>query len=69
MIPDLNIADYLTTAQFAAMVGCSTETVKKYCQDEKIEAEKVIDRWLIHRSQVPIFKQERKPRGRPPRDN
>jgi excisionase family DNA binding protein len=69
MIPNLDLKQYVTTAEFAAMVGCSTETIKKYCQEGRIEADKIADRWLIHRSQAKTFKQQQRPRGRPPRNS
>lgn len=57
----------LTTAQFAAAVNTSTETIKKYCQKHTIAGFKVGNSWIIPKSEVDRFKNERRPRGRPPK--
>lgn len=57
----------LTTAEFAALVNTSTETIKKYCQNHIIAGVKVGNSWIIPKSEVARFKNERRPRGRPPK--
>lgn len=57
----------LTTAQFAELVGASTDTIKKYCQRKAIAGIKAGNSWLIPKSEVARFTEARRPRGRPPR--
>lgn len=57
----------LTTAQFAELVGSSTDTIKKYCQRGAILGIKAGNSWLIPKAEVDRFTQARRPRGRPPR--
>lgn len=55
----------LTTKQAAAILGIAARTVKDYCQDGKLKAQKFGRDWLIEEKDLAAFQQERKPRGRP----
>lgn len=63
---------YLTTAEAAAELGLTTDTVKRYCNapEPRIKGEKVGNGWMIPRSAIEEFKKaERDNRGRPRKKN
>jgi len=61
----IEINDYLSTAQVAAKLSLTTDTVKKYCQSGKIAAIKAGQSWLISKSEVARYRKNRQPAGRP----
>jgi excisionase family DNA binding protein len=58
---------YLTTAQAAKELGLTTDTVKRYCNQEpqRIKGEKVGNSWMIPESEVEKFERDEYGRGRP----
>ena len=60
--------DVVTTAEFAEAVGLSIDTIKSHCQRKSINAVKVGGKagvWVISKSELVRFKNERRSRGRP----
>ena len=58
---------YLTTAQAAKLLRVTTDTVKRYCNQEpqRIKGEKVGNGWLIPRSAIDEYMAEENTMGRP----
>lgn len=66
-MPVLN--GYLTVQEAASVVGVHAETVKRFCREGRLHAEKVNNAWLIHQDVIRRFAETySEPRGRPPRE-
>lgn len=61
----IDTKDYFTTAQAAAELELSTETVKKYCQKQIISGLKFGNSWMVPKKEIRRYMKERKERGRP----
>lgn len=59
---------FLTTKQFAERLGDGTkpDTIRKYCEREKIKGNKLGRDWFIPLPEFARFVRERQPVGRPP---
>ena len=47
--------DYLSVIEAAAVLGVHWETVKRLCREGRIPAEKVHNKWLIHKDNLHKF--------------
>ena len=47
--------DYLTVVEAADILGVHWETVKRLCREGRIPAEKVHNKWLIHKDNLREF--------------
>lgn len=50
-----DLMDYATTVEVARMLGCSEETVQRYCREGRLKAEMVGGSYLIERKQLAGF--------------
>ena len=64
----INLDEWLTTAQVAAMMGCTIHNVQKHIVRGNFEARKVFDRWLVSRSSVESYLANPPKRGRKPKE-
>lgn len=63
-MPVLN--GYMTVQEAASVVGVHAETVKRFCREGRLEAEKVNNAWLVHEDVIFRFAETySEPRGRP----
>ena len=49
------LGNYLSVVEAAAVLGVHWETVKRLCREGRIPAEKVHNKWLIHKEQLQEF--------------
>jgi excisionase family DNA binding protein len=56
---------YYTTAQAAELLGVETDTVKVYCNTDRIKGEKVGHIWMVPESEIKRYKQDESNLGRP----
>ena len=61
----INLDNFFTTAEAAAELGLSTDTLKKYCQLKRFRTEKVGRQWLVLREDIIKYQQDRREPGRP----
>lgn len=62
----LQLAEYMTSATAAKILGASQVTVSQLCQHGKLPALKIANRWLIPGDALKIFAEDYVPkRGRP----
>ena len=47
--------DYLSVVEAADVLGVHWETVKRLCREGRIRAEKVHNKWLIHKHDLKRF--------------
>ena len=59
--------EWLTTAQVAAMMGCGQPNVQRLIREGRLQAQKVVDRWLVSRSSVEAHLANPPKRGRKPK--
>lgn len=66
--------DYLTTEEAGQVLGLSTDSVRRYCNNAmsddpsvrpKLEGISVGRSWLIHRKEIERYQKERNTKGRP----
>lgn len=55
----------MTTTEAADRLGLKPETIKDYCRQGTVAAEKIGPLWWITAREVERFRRERRPRGRP----
>lgn len=66
--------DYLNCSDAAVELGLSSDSVRRYCNNEKegktpcLKGLQIGREWLIHKSEIARYKKERNGRGRPPGD-
>lgn len=60
---------YLDTNQAAKALGLHPQSVKIYCQKGKLNAVKVGRSWMISKSEVLRYKEDRASPGRPRKDD
>ena len=46
------LGNYLSVVEAAAVLGVHWETVKRLCREGRIPAEKVHNKWLIHKDNL-----------------
>jgi excisionase family DNA binding protein len=56
---------YYTTAEAADLLGVKTDTVKMYCNTNRIKGEKVGHIWMVAESEIERYKQAESSLGRP----
>ena len=56
---------YYTTAEAAELLGVETDTVKVYCNTDRIKGEKVGHIWMVPESEIKRYKQDESNLGRP----
>lgn len=58
---------YFTTAEAAAELGVSTDSIKRYCNatPPRLKAEKVGHSWMIPKSEIERYKKTASATGRP----
>lgn len=61
----IDTTDFMTTAQAAKALDLSVDTIKKYCQQGDLSGVKVGSIWLVPKSEIKRYKEERKDVGRP----
>ena len=49
------LGNYLSVVEAAAVLGVHWETVKRLCREGRIPAEKVHNKWLIHKDNLREF--------------
>jgi len=49
------LRDYLSVVEAADVLGVHWETVKRLCREGRIPAEKVHNKWLIHKDNLREF--------------
>jgi excisionase family DNA binding protein len=59
--------DILTVPQVAKELGITENTVRQYCQAGRL-GQKIGRQWLITRHELETFKEQRRPPGRPPKE-
>lgn len=57
--------DVLTVTEAASALGLSTEMVRRHCSEGHITAKRSSSGWLIDRSELDRFRQQKRSRGRP----
>lgn len=67
--------DYVSCSDAAALLGLSSDSVRRYCNNRKegktpsLHAIQIGREWLIHKSEIARYKRERVGRGRPSDDH
>lgn len=67
----VNFGEWLTTAQVAQVLNCGLHNVRRLIKSGSLQAEKVLDRWLVSRSSLDAYienppKPGPKPKGSKP---
>lgn len=66
--------DYMNCSEAAEALGLSSDSVRRYCNNEKegktpsLKGMQIGREWLIHKAEVARYKKERNDRGRPPNE-
>ena len=62
------LGEYLDVVEAAKLLGVHWETVKRLCREGNIRAQKVHNKWLIHKRDIDAFAQVyNKQRGKRPK--
>ena len=62
------LGEYLDVVETAKLLGVHWETVKRLCREGNIPAQKVHNKWLIHKRDIDAFaKVYKKQRGKRPK--
>lgn len=67
----IDTRDYVSCSEAADELGLSTDSVRKYCNNDKdgktpsIKGLQIGREWLISKSEIARYKKERNGRGRP----
>lgn len=48
----MTLANYMTTGEAASFLGLKRDTIKRYCYDGTLEAEKKGQTWMIAKKEV-----------------